>query len=291
MIKKLNQPVSRQRAALIVALFVGAALLGWGGWTLYGRLTGRPQTPAQVRSSIWKFIAKHGGGKKFNPPIDLSVASVAGTGGATTTTTTNKAGRVRTVVTKAGKLGALDLPETSLSDYFRTNHDAVASYERIYKLIGEQLWVAEKLFENAETAQQLTALVMAGEASVYARTNAGSAWLSARICEVYLWPHLALVEATNHAAVTSEALLNLCDVAFKEAGETNHVVSNYEMLIAKAKLPVDADRARFRLAQIYLEQDEKAKALKLLKAIKLIKTAKIDREIATLEKLVPANQQ
>ena len=288
MISQLNKPVSKQRAALVVSIVVGALLLGWGGWVVYGRLTGRPQTPAQVKRSIWKFIAKHGGGKDFKPPLDLSAPGVAGTGGGPTTTT-NKAGRVRTV-TKTAKNGGLDLPETTFSAYFRTNQEAVASYERIYKLIGEQLWVAEKLFESTEAAQQLTALVMAGEASSYARTNAGSGWLSARICEVYLWPHLALVEATNRAPFSAEAVLNLCDLAFKDAGETNHVISNYELLIAKAQQP-QSDAARFKLAQIYLEQDGKAKALKLLKAIKTIKTAKIDREIATLEKLVPENQK
>ena len=285
---QINKPVSKSRTTLVVAVVLGALLLGWGGWEVYGRLTGRPQTPAQMKRSIWKFIAKHGGGKNFKPPLDLSAAGLAGTTGRTTTTT-NKAGRALSVV-KMAKTGGLDLPETPFSAYFRTNHDAVASYGHIYKVLGEQLWVADKLFESAETSQQLTALVMAGEASIYARTNGGSGWLSARIAEVYLWPHLPLVEASNRAPFSVEAVLNLCDIAFKEAAETNHVISNYEMLIAKAPQP-RSDAARFKLAQIYMEQDEKAKALKLLKAIKNIKTAKIDREIATLEKLVPENQK
>ena len=224
-------PGRTKRAALVVAIVAGAALLGWGGWTLYGRLTGRPLTPAQVKRAMWKFIVKHAGGNDFKPAVDWSTADLAGA-----TMVTNKAGRVKPAA-KSGKNANLDLPETTLSAYFRTNHEAAASYERIFRLIGEELLVSEQLFEGTNAARQLTALVLAGEASVYARTNAGSGWLSARICEMYLWPHLPLVEATNRPAVTAEAVLNLCELAFKEADETNNVVRNYQLLIAHAQQP------------------------------------------------------
>src|SRR6185503_18099189 len=131
-------------------------------------------------------------------------------------TTTNKAGRVRTVnrvskVTKSGR------PETIFTAYFRTNQAQTETYEQMYRLIGEQLAVADQLLASPNAPQKLTALLMASEASEYARTNTSNLWLGARICEGYLWPNLALVENTNRSPFTAESLLTLCDTAFQEA--------------------------------------------------------------------------
>ena len=132
---------------------------------------------------------------------------------------------------------------------------------------------------------------MASEASAYARTNAENLWLGARICEAYLWPNLPLVEATNQTLFTPDAVLNLCDIAFKDAGETNNIIRNYEYMLARTQRPpAQLDLARFRLAQIYLDTGENAKALKLLKEIKTMKTAKIDRQIDALEKQAPTKK-
>jgi hypothetical protein len=277
---------SKRRAAIIVAFFVGLAVLGWGGWTLYGRLTGRPLTVPQMKRVIRKYVAKQARKKITLPALDLSTAALLD--GSGTTTVTNKNGRARTV-TKTAR-GSQELPDTTLSEYFRTNEMSAGTYELIYRALGEQLLAADALLESTNAARQLVGVVMAGEASVYARTNAQNLWLGARICEAYLWPHISLAAASNRTSISLEALLTLCDGAFKDAGETNHLVQTYELMIAKSRVQ-QADVARFRLALIYMDQGENAKALKLLKALTTLKTAKIARDIARLETLVPPEQK
>jgi hypothetical protein len=284
--KMLLEPLTKRRAALAGMLLLAAAFLGWGGWTLYGRWSGRPLTVPQMKRAIWKAVEKQVRTKNLQPPFDAAEVEILG---ATTTTTTNRAGRVRTV--SRTSRSALDLPETTVSEYFRTNQAQATSYEAMYRFLGEQLKVTDALFKEPDASKRLAGMVMAGEASIYARTNAHDGGLSARICEAYLWPHLSLVEASNRAPVTAEAVLNICDIAFKEAGETNNIIRNYEMLMARTQRPQSLDAARFRLALIYIDQGENAKALKLLKSITTIKTAKITREIARLEMLVPASEK
>jgi hypothetical protein len=194
---------------------------------------------------------------------------------------TNKNGKVKKI--GRGKRNELGLPETSLSVYFRTNHATAATYGEMYRLIGQQLAVADRLLESEALAQKQSALVMASEAANYAKNNALNLWLSARVCEGYLWPNLSLVEGTNKAPFTPDVLLNICDVAFKEAGETNHVIRNYEYLIAKTVRPQQTDVARLRVARLYEEVGEDDKALATLKKITTIKNARVQQQIAAIE--------
>jgi hypothetical protein len=263
-------------------------LLGWGSWTAYAKFSGRPPTTTQVKRSIWKFLTKKSGGRKFKPDLDLTAeAEIARP---IKPTVTNKAGRVR-AVSSTGKAIGRALPETTFSAYFRTNQQDAGSYEHMYQLIGEQLFVADKLLESAEASRQVMGLVMASEASTYARTNVQSLWLSARICEAYLWPSLTLVETTNRNLLTPGTLLDLCEAAFKEAGETNHLTRIYEHLIAKTQgSKQQVDLARFRLSRLYQGQGRDAEALKLLKEIKTLTSPKVAQDIAILERRIGAKK-
>jgi len=284
---KLTEPSSKRRAAIIAVLFVALGLLSWGGWTLYGRLSGRELSVPQMKRVIRKYVAKQTHKKIALPDLDLSTAALLDSSSGTSTVT-NKNGRVRTVTRTARSYQ--ELQDTTLSEYFRTNELAAGTYELIYRALGEQLLVADELLASTNMALKLTGVVMAGEASIYARTNAQNVWLSARICEAYLWPNLTLTAASNRTILSVESLLTLCDLAFRDASETNHMIQNYEMMIAKARVQ-QADVGRFRLALIYMDQGENAKALKLLKALTTLKTAKIARDIARLETLVPPDKR
>jgi len=276
MTTKLTPGFSRR--AIVIAIF-GAALLGVGGWMLYSKLAGQqPQTTAQVKRSIWKFLAKQTGSKTFKAPADIPTNAVAAA-----VIVTNKAGRIRPTIPKAG------LPESGVSAYFRAQQAQAASYPEIFRLIGQQLTVVEQLLESGESRQQVTGLVLASEASAYARTNAVNLWLGARICEAYLWPNLSMVETNSRSPLTTDTLLNTCEKAFRDAGETNNMIRNYEYLITKSKRP--SDSARYRLARLYQDQGEDAKALALMKQIKTIKTPRFEWELATLEKRVSAQKK
>jgi hypothetical protein len=285
---KLPGFLSKKRTVVVIAIVAGVLLLGWGSWTAYGKFSGRPPTTAQVKRSIWKYLAKKSGGRKFKPDLDLTApAEIARP---STPVVTNKAGRVR-AATSAGKAAGRVLPETTFSAYFRTNQQDAGSYEHMYQLIGEQLFVADRLLESAEASRQVMGLVMASEASTYARTNVQSLWLSARICEAYLWPNLTLVETTNRNLLTPSAILDRCEAAFKEAGETNHLVRIYEHLIARTQgSKTQVDLARFRLSRLYQGLNRDAEALKLLKEIKTLTSPKVAQDIAILERRIAAKK-
>ena len=83
---------------------------------------------------------------------------------------------------------------------------------------------------------------------------------------------------------TAESLLSLCDTAFQEAGETNNIIRNYQYLIAKSSKPSQREVACYRLAHIYQDLGQYAKAVALLKEIKSYRMTRVPQEIAFLEK-------
>jgi hypothetical protein len=288
--RHLHQPLTKRSAAVAIAVLIGLALLGWGGWHLWMKFSGRPMSVAQTKRVIWKHLGKQTRTKKFQLPPEAAETVIvtsmipAPVIVTTNTTATNRPTRVRAVARTSR--GPLDMPETTLSEYFRTNQAIAASYDTMYRFIGEQLKAAEAVLAGTNTSREFTAMALAGEASIYARTNALDFWLSARICDAYLWPRLSLVEGTNRAPVSQDAVLTMCELAYREASETNNMIRAYETIMARSTRTASTDMARFRLALIYIDHERNAEALKLLKSLKSLKSAKIDREIATLERLL-----
>ena len=280
--RHLHEPLTKRTAAIALAALLGLALLGWGGWHLWVKFSGRPLSIAQTKRVIWKHLGKQARTKKILLPAEAATTTVLATGipAPIAVTTTNRPARVR-AVTRSSR-GPLDLPETTLSEYFRTNQAYAANYDAMYRFIGEELKTADALLAGTNATRELTALALAGEASIYARTNALDYWLSARIAEAYLWPSLAT--ATNRPGATPEPVMVLCELAFREASETNNMIRAYETILARSTRTASVDNARFRLALIYIDHGRNAEALKLLKSLQSLKTAKIDREIATLER-------
>jgi hypothetical protein len=284
--RHLHAPLTKRSAAVALATLVALALLGWGGWHLWMRFSGRPLSVAQTKRAIWKHLGQQTRAKKILPPPEAAEAVIVTSmiPAPVITTTTNRAGRVRAVARTSR--GPLDMPETTLSEYFRTNQAIAASYDSMYRFIGEQLKAAEAVLASTNSAREFTALALAGEASIYARTNALDFWLSARICDAYLWPRLSLVGGTNRVSVSQDAVLTVCELAYRDASETNNMIRAYETILARSTRTASVDMARFRLALIYIDHGRNAEALKLLKSLQSLKSAKIDREIATLERLL-----
>ena len=281
--RHLHEPLTKRSAAFALAALLGLALLGWGGWHLWVKYSGRPLSHAQTKRVLWKHVAKHARVKKFSPPPQAATATLLGSGipAPVLVVGTNRPPPLR--VTARTSRGPLEPPETTLSEYFRTNQALTASYDTMYRLIGEELKAVDLLLAGTNATRELTALALAGEASIYARTNALDPWLGARIAEVYLWP--ALATGTNRFAANQEAVAGLCELAFRDASETNNMIRICETIIARSTRAASVDAARFRLALIHIDFGRNPEALALLKAIKTIKTAKIDREIALLERL------
>jgi len=278
---------NRSRRALVMGLATAlvVVLLAVGAWLFRDRWPGGFGYSSDLKVVIRKFLQKQSGVKVFTVPDEPpSVEAVATVSTNATTTTTNKPGRIRTA--KAAKLG---LPGSAWSTWFRTAQEQAPSYRDMYRLIGQQLTLAERLLTNASPQEQITGLIMASEASAYARTNTINIWLGARICEAYLWPNLGMVETNKGGQLTSDALLNMCDIAFKEAGETNNIIKNYEMVLAKSPKAAQADVFHYRLGRIYMDMGENQKALVQFQQIKN-RTTRMERDFNALQVLIGAGK-
>lgn len=273
--QKLHEPLTKRQAIAVVALLCVAATLGWAGWKLYGKWNDRPQSAATVKRAMWKEIRKHARAKEFHPPFDVTTVSLRNAN-----VVTNSLGQARISLTSTTSRG---LPETTASEYFRTNHAQTTTYEAIYQWLGEQLQLSEQLLAGTNAMQHFAGLVLASEATIYARTNAYHHSLSARIAQGLLWPNLHLVAATNKPPVAIDKILELCEDAFVEAGDIPNAIRNYEIMMVRMPRAQEKDLARFRLAQIYIDRGEDEKALQLFKAISTIRTPKYQRDLFLLE--------
>jgi hypothetical protein len=275
---------SRRKTAIIAGAIVLFLVLAAGGWTYFrGKAT-----PENSQRDLWKYLRKQAGTKDFKPDLDLAAASLSSNATRpVTVTTTNKTGKVRTItrmVKTTGKAAVGVIPETSFSDYFRTNQMQAETYKEMYLYLGQELYLAEQLLEKPDPQQQIVGLTLACEASNYARTNVQNIWLGARICEGYLWPHMSLIETTNRSLLTPDAVLNVCDLAFQDSGETNNIIRNYEIMLSKvSRSPAYKDLLRYRLAHVYQDLGQEEKALPLLKEIKNYRMNRVPQEIAAME--------
>lgn len=282
-----NTPI-RSRGALLkgLATLLILVVFGLSAWLFRDHWPGGFGGSSDLKVVIRKFLKKASGEKVFTIPDEpprAEVVSAVTTNTATTNTTTattNRPGRIR-----AARVAKLGLPGSAWTIWFRSGQEQAASYQDMYRLIGQQLALADRLLTNSSAQEQVTGLVMASEASAYARTNTVNLWLGARICEAYLWPNLGVVETNKGSQLTSDALLNLCDIAFKEAGETNNIIKNYEMLLAKSPRAAQADVLHYRLGRIYMDMGENQKALAQFQKIKT-RTARMERDFNALQVLI-----
>jgi hypothetical protein len=162
-----------------------------------------------------------------------------------------------------------------------------SSYSTMYQLIGQELYVAERLLDSPNADHSRMGLSLAMQASYNAIDYAQNGWLAARICEGYVWPHLELATDVNRRSTFNlENVLSQCERVFQQNGEANSLIRNSEMLLANAHSPLLADTARAQLGRLYAQQGEPKEALSYYKQIKNTNDASlrnVTREISRLE--------
>jgi hypothetical protein len=270
----LTKQVSPKLAIVIAvsALVVIAAV--WWGPGLFRKLTDRPPTSAEVHSTLWSYLHKRTGEKDFS--VDLS---------SLTNETSEAAADAGSAPQKKRKKASS--PRSVYARYFKQKQDEAGTYKDVYKLIGQELKLAETFLAKPEPEHKEMALALISDASRFANDPAGDPWLGARICEGYLWANLGVAESLPKSDVSAERILMVCENAFKDAGETNNVVQNYKFLIAKSS-GTQTDISRFRLARVLEEQGEYAEALSYLKQVTATNKNGLPQRIAALEQKLKA---
>ena len=144
-----------------------------------------------------------------------------------------------------------------------------SSYEGIYFLIGQQLYVADKLLASKDPVEQQQALSLAVEASQHAAQSAEQLWLAARICEGYLLPNLALADAKGRIGYTPESLLAQTSAAFERADEISNVARTQRLLLERVltNAPPRADAVRYTLGYALERTEQFDEALRLYREI------------------------
>jgi hypothetical protein len=163
---------------------------------------------------------------------------------------------------------ALAKARAAFSDESERKIAGAPSYDGMYKIIGQELFVAKGLLAsgNPEHRRQgvLTALSASRHASAYAMNGA----VAARICEGYVLPNLDLANDTNRRSTFNEEnLLRQCADIFERNYEFNNVVRTYQIFLDGVKNADRADWARSQIGQAYEQANEPKLALKTYRQI------------------------
>jgi len=124
--------------------------------------------------------------------------------------------------------------------------------------------------------------VLAAAACRAALEPAVDGWLSARIAEAYLWPNLDYA-TPEKSEIDVANLLDLSEDAFKAADETDNIVRNYRILIARGNQPAKTDKLRIRLAKFLESEQNFPDALHVLREVRDTNNPVLVRRIAMLE--------
>lgn len=164
---------------------------------------------------------------------------------------------------------------------FQQKLEQGGSYAAIYKIIGEELWVADQFLNQTNPELKRIGLNLAADASRQALKSAVDSYPAARICEAYLWPNLAVAEDGRRQSQL-DGILDACDTAFQSAGETNNLIRNFKLVIKHNSQTGRADFARRRLSRLLEDTGQYAEAAKYLKEMTR-DNQRFDRKIAELE--------
>lgn len=143
-----------------------------------------------------------------------------------------------------------------------------ASYDAMYQIIGEELWVADRLFPSRNPEHRRVALRIVRQAAADALDQAENGWLAARIYEAYVLPHLDLADPSGTRAPSPDGLLKECVGVFSRNDEAQNVIRTFALVVAKSPSPQAADAARVQLAMACENMGQYKLAVTYLKQVK-----------------------
>lgn len=162
----------------------------------------------------------------------------------------------------------LDAQQTNFSAQFKKKYDEAKSYGEMYRLLGQQLWVANELLVNPSPQQKRVGLVVASQSAFYCATIIENNWLAARISEGYVLPHLALADDNRaKAPLNPNNLLQQCIGYYSDAGETNGTIGTLKLSLKLANNQAAKDYAWYLLGREYQQSNAYADALAAFKSI------------------------
>ena len=164
---------------------------------------------------------------------------------------------------------ALVKARTELTSESEKKLASAASYDAMYKIIGQELFVAKGLLASGNTEHRKQGLTLALSASQHATTYAINGNVAARICEGYLLPNLGLANDTNRRSLFNEDnLLGQIAATFQRNFEYHNVVRTYQIYLAGVKNAQRADWARSQIGSAYDQAGDPKHALETYRQIR-----------------------
>jgi hypothetical protein len=165
------------------------------------------------------------------------------------------------------------------------------SYSEIYRLIGQELWVADGLLGSKNLEHRKALVSLALDAARNALNDAQNGWVAARICEGYILPNLSMATGNSRrSTVNSDNLLLECADIFRKNNETEHVVEIYNRMAVSAKSSQRADWARAQIAIVYEQAGNAKEAVRYMRQIQNPNDYRgLMRRMASLERQLKNN--
>ena len=157
----------------------------------------------------------------------------------------------------------LAVAQAELAKDLRLKFEDATSYEAMYTLIGQELWVADRLFGSANPEHRQVGMRLARQAGRDALYQSENAWLAGTIYKGYVCPSLELAAGGGPA----DSALTDCIDFLRRCGDQGGVIGLYQTVLASAKTPKRADWARVQISQVYEQANEFKEALHWLKQI------------------------
>jgi len=143
------------------------------------------------------------------------------------------------------------------------------SYDAMYKIIGQELFVAKGLLASGNPEHRRQGVTTALSAARHASEFAVNGGVAARIVEGYILPNLDLAKDPNRRSLFNEQnLLGQCANIFERNFEYHNVVRTYEIYLADAKTAARADWARERIGDAYENAGDLKHALESYRQIR-----------------------
>jgi hypothetical protein len=161
------------------------------------------------------------------------------------------------------------------------------SYPVMYKSIGQELFVAERLLESQNYEHRRVGVSIALDAGRAAMNYAQDPYAAARICEAYVLPNLDLADDANRQSpFAAQNLLNECERFFRANGEWDNMARAYESYAKNATNPRQKDWANFQIANVHQQSGDLKKALVYLQKVKNTNDFGVGRRIAWIQRRV-----
>lgn len=150
----------------------------------------------------------------------------------------------------------------------REQFQKAGTYSEMYRLIGQELWLASRLLEARNPDVARLGVTTALEAARHALNDAQNGWVAARICEGYVWPHLSLADDANRRSpFHPENLLREIAEIFQRNDEPHNVVRTYQASLSLASTTGRRDWARIQIAGAYEQAGDLRNAVRYLKQV------------------------